>query len=35
YEEVKYAMDNRKRLEKDWSVAARGLFLSKVEYPFI
>jgi tRNA pseudouridine38-40 synthase len=34
-EEVKYAMDNRLRLKKDWSVPARGLFLSRIEYPYI
>jgi tRNA pseudouridine38-40 synthase len=34
-EDVKYALDNRTRLIKDWSVPARGLFLSKIEYPYI
>lgn len=34
-EQVKKAMDNRSRLETDWSVPARGLFLSKIEYPYI
>jgi len=34
-EEVKLALDTRTRLEKDWSVPGRGLFLSKVEYPYI
>ena len=34
-EDVKYALDNNKRLIKDWSVPARGLFLSKIEYPYI
>ena len=34
-EDVKQALDTRSRLSKDWSVPARGLFLSKVEYEFI
>lgn len=34
-EEVKAAMDNQTRLEKSLSVPAHGLYLSKVEYPFI
>jgi len=34
-DQVRYAMDYRQRLQKDWSVSARGLFLSKVEYPYI
>jgi tRNA pseudouridine38-40 synthase len=34
-EEVKNALETRSRLEKDWSVPARGLFLSKIEYDYI
>lgn len=34
-DEVKTALDQRARLSKDWSVPARGLFLSKIEYPYI
>lgn len=33
--DVKYALDNQLRLTKDWSVPAKGLFLSKIEYDFI
>ncbi|GAA5220811.1 tRNA pseudouridine(38-40) synthase TruA [Membranihabitans marinus] len=32
---VKTAMDEQSRLEKNWSVPPQGLFLSKIEYPFI
>ncbi|MEM9546352.1 MAG: tRNA pseudouridine(38-40) synthase TruA [Bacteroidota bacterium] len=34
-EEVQKALDNNRRLKKDWSVPAKGLFLSKVAYPYI
>ena len=34
-EQVKSALENKTRLVKDWSVPARGLFLSKVEYEYI
>ncbi len=34
-EQVKYAMDNQVRLEKAWSVPAKGLYLSQVTYPYI
>lgn len=34
-DEVKRALDTRSRLARDWSVPARGLFLSKVQYPYI
>ena len=34
-EEVEKALETRSRLGKDWSVPARGLFLSKIEYPYI
>lgn len=34
-EQVTKAMENRTRLGDDWSVPARGLFLSKIEYPYI
>ena len=33
-EEVKKALKKQTRLTTDWSVPAKGLFLSKVEYPF-
>ncbi len=33
--EVKKALDTQSRLGKDWSVPARGLFLSKIEYDYI
>lgn len=32
-EEVKFALDQKERLKKDLSVAAEGLFLSKITYP--
>ena len=34
-EDVRKALDNRERLIKDWSVPAKGLFLSKIQYPYI
>lgn len=33
--DVIYALDNQKRLEYAWSVPAEGLYLSKIEYPYI
>lgn len=33
-EDVKEAMDKQIRLKKDWSVEAKGLFLTEVRYPF-
>ena len=33
--DVKNALETRSRLGKDWSVPARGLFLSKIEYDYI
>lgn len=34
-DEVKKALETQSRLGKDWSVPARGLFLSKIEYDYI
>jgi len=34
-DDVKRALDRNERLGKDWSVSAKGLFLSKIEYPYI
>lgn len=34
-DQVKSALENHTRLDTDWSVPARGLFLSKIEYPYI
>ncbi|MEE9437786.1 MAG: tRNA pseudouridine(38-40) synthase TruA [Saprospiraceae bacterium] len=34
-EQVKKSLDNQVRLKTDWSVPARGLFLSDIKYPFI
>lgn len=34
-DQVKSAMDNQVRLEKAWSVPAKGLYLSQVTYPYI
>ena len=34
-EDVKSALESNTRLGRDWSVPARGLFLSKIEYPYI
>ena len=34
-EQVKHALETRTRLIKDWSVPAKGLFLSKVQYDYI
>jgi len=34
-EQVKIAMDNQTRLEKSLSVPPHGLYLTKVEYPYI
>lgn len=33
--EVETAMTNQTRLEKSWSVPAQGLFLTRIEYPFL
>ena len=34
-EEVQEAMDQQTRLKRSWSVPPEGLFLTKVEYPFL
>ena len=34
-DEVREAMENRSRLRQDWSVPAKGLFLSRIEYEYI
>ena len=34
-EEVKSALSTQSRLDRAWSVPAKGLFLTKVEYPYI
>lgn len=34
-EEVRHALESRSRLGKDWSVPAKGLFLSKIQYPYL
>jgi tRNA U38,U39,U40 pseudouridine synthase TruA len=33
--EIKAAMDQQKRLKRDLSVEAKGLFLTEVRYPFM
>ena len=34
-EEVEHALEHQSRLNTDWSVPARGLYLSKIDYPYI